>query len=162
MSVEFDFSDDVVLVTGVGGALGSAIAAAYLETGATVCGADLVEPDSEDFLLDNPERIDFYQGDFTDESTVESTIDEIVDTHGGLDYLANVAGTMQPLEGGTVVLADAAYIRNSIVDAAERGQRETSLEGRRLLVVHLLSEVESALPVVDGGVELARVVGDCR
>jgi NAD(P)-dependent dehydrogenase (short-subunit alcohol dehydrogenase family) len=93
MSAEFDFSGDVVLVTGVGGALGSAIAEAYLQAGATVCGADLVSPDDDDFLLEDPERIDFYQGDFTDEDTVESTIDEIVDSHGGLDYLANVAGT---------------------------------------------------------------------
>ena len=93
MSAEFDFSSDVVLVTGVGGALGSAIAEAYLESGATVCGADLVSPDDDDFLLADPERIDFYQGDFTDEETVESTIEEIVDSHGGLDYLANVAGT---------------------------------------------------------------------
>ena len=93
MSADFDFSGDVVLVTGVGGALGSAIAEAYLETGATVCGADLVEPDSDDFLLDEPNRVDLYQGDFADESTVESTINEIVETHGGLDYLANVAGT---------------------------------------------------------------------
>ncbi len=93
MSAEFDFSGDVVLVTGVGGALGSAIAEAYLQAGATVCGADLVEPGSDDFLLDDPDRIDFYQGDFTDESTVESTIEEIVDSHGGLDYLANIAGT---------------------------------------------------------------------
>jgi len=93
MTVEFDYSDNVVLVTGVGGALGSAVAEAFLESGATVCGADVVEADSEDFLLDNPDRIDFYQGDFTDESAVEETIAGIVDEHGGLDSLANIAGT---------------------------------------------------------------------
>jgi NAD(P)-dependent dehydrogenase (short-subunit alcohol dehydrogenase family) len=93
MSVAFDFSDRVVLVTGVGGALGSAVAEAFLEAGATVCGADLVEQESEDFLLSDPDRIDFYQGDFTEESQVEQTVSEIVDTHGGLDCLANIAGT---------------------------------------------------------------------
>ncbi len=93
MTVSFDFSDDVVLVTGVGGALGSAVAESYLEAGATVCGADLAGPNDESFLLDNPDRIDFYQGDFTEESAVEETIEEIVETHGGLDYLANIAGT---------------------------------------------------------------------
>ena len=101
MTVDFDFSGDVVLVTGVGGALGSAIAEAFLETGATVCGADLVSPDDEeDFLLEDPDRIDFYQGDFTDESVVEETVEQIVDSHGGLDYLANVAGTWR---GGTPI-----------------------------------------------------------
>ena len=42
MSVEFDFSGDVVLITGVGGALGSAVAEAFLDADATVCGADVV------------------------------------------------------------------------------------------------------------------------
>ncbi len=93
MAVEFDFSGDVVLVTGVGGALGSAVADAFLDAGATVCGGDLVSADSEDFLLDDPGRIDFYQGDFTDETRVEEIVDEIVDTHGSLDVLANIAGT---------------------------------------------------------------------
>jgi NAD(P)-dependent dehydrogenase (short-subunit alcohol dehydrogenase family) len=93
MTVSFDFTDDVVLVTGVGGALGSAVAEAFLDSGATVCGADLVDSQSEDFLLDDPDRIDFYQGDFTDESQVAAAIEDIVDRHGGLDYLCNIAGT---------------------------------------------------------------------
>jgi NAD(P)-dependent dehydrogenase (short-subunit alcohol dehydrogenase family) len=54
---------------------------------------DIVPKDSEDFLLSEPDRIEFYQGDFTEESQVASTIDDIVETHGGLDYLANIAGT---------------------------------------------------------------------
>ena len=98
MSVSFDFSDHVVLVTGVGGALGSAVAEAFLESGATVCGADLVDSQSEDFLLDEPDRIDFYQGDFTDEAEVSTTIESIVDEHGGIDALCNIAGTWR---GGT-------------------------------------------------------------
>jgi NAD(P)-dependent dehydrogenase (short-subunit alcohol dehydrogenase family) len=94
MTVSFDFDGATVLVTGVGGALGSAVAEQFLAAGATVCGADLVSPDDgEDFLLDDPDRIDFYQGDFTVESVVEETIDAIVEEHGGLDYLANIAGT---------------------------------------------------------------------
>ncbi len=93
MTTAFDLDGSVVLVTGVGGALGSAIAERYLEAGATVCGADLITPESDDFLLDDPDRIDFYEGDFTDESVVEETVESIVDAHGRLDYLANIAGT---------------------------------------------------------------------
>jgi len=93
MAVSFDFGGDVVLVTGVGGALGSSVAEAFLEAGATVCGVDLVAADSKDFLLENPDRIDFYQADLTDESQVAEVVGSVVDAHGGLDHLANVAGT---------------------------------------------------------------------
>ncbi|MFC6862598.1 SDR family oxidoreductase [Halomicroarcula sp. GCM10025817] len=93
MSVEFDFDGDVALVTGVGGALGSAAARAFLEAGATVCGADVVDPESEDFLLEPHERIDFHQGDFTDEADVERVVGDVIDEHGRLDYLLNIAGT---------------------------------------------------------------------
>ncbi len=92
MDVEFDYSEDVVLVTGVGGALGSAVADAFDGAGATVCGVDLVEPGSDDFLAD-PDAIDFYGADLTDESEVGDVVDAIVDDHGGLDALANIAGT---------------------------------------------------------------------
>jgi NAD(P)-dependent dehydrogenase (short-subunit alcohol dehydrogenase family) len=93
MDVRFDFSDDVVLVTGVGGALGSAVAGAFTDAGATVCGADIVTPESEDFLLEEPGRVGFHQADFTDEDEVAETVDSIVSDRGHLDCLANVAGT---------------------------------------------------------------------
>jgi len=99
MSADFDFSGDVVLVTGAGGALGSAVCARFAAAGATVCGADVVSPDSEDFLLD-PDLVDFYQGDFTDEAQVAEVVDSVVDDHGGLDCLANIAGTWR---GGTPI-----------------------------------------------------------
>jgi len=99
MTVEFDFDGDVVLVTGAGGALGSAVAETFADAGATVCGADVVGPDSEDFLLDT-DAVEFYQGDFTDEQQVADTVDAVVDDHGGLDALANIAGTWR---GGTPV-----------------------------------------------------------
>ncbi len=109
MSVAFDFSDRVVLVTGIGGALGSAVAEAFLDAGATVCGADVVEPDSEDFLLAEPDRVDFYQGDFTDEAEVSDAVSAIVDEHGQLDNLCNIAGTWRggdPVEDTGVDLFD--------------------------------------------------------
>ncbi|PSP86559.1 glucose 1-dehydrogenase [Halobacteriales archaeon QS_1_68_17] len=92
MSVEFDFGGDVVLVTGASGALGSAVAEAFDAAGATVCGADLVAPDDDDALVD-PDAVEFYEADVTDESAVEEVVGDVVDAHGQLDYLANVAGT---------------------------------------------------------------------
>jgi len=58
-----------------------------------VAPADVVAPDSDDFQLDDPDRIHFYQGDFTDEDDVGDVIETIVDEHGRLDYLLNIAGT---------------------------------------------------------------------
>ena len=99
MSADFDFSDSVVLVTGAGGTLGSAVCDAFTDAGATVCGADVVGPDDDDFALDT-DRVDFYRGDFTDEDDVSDTVESIVDEHGGLDALANIAGTWR---GGTPI-----------------------------------------------------------
>ncbi|MFB9806357.1 SDR family oxidoreductase [Haladaptatus pallidirubidus] len=98
MNVEFDFADDVALVTGASGALGSAVCATFADVGATVCATDVVEPDED--ALPNGDRIQFYQADFTDESEVESVLDDIVADHGGIDYLANIAGTWK---GGSPV-----------------------------------------------------------
>jgi NAD(P)-dependent dehydrogenase (short-subunit alcohol dehydrogenase family) len=100
MAVSFDFRGDVALVTGVGGALGSSVAEAFLDAGATVCGVDLTEPDSDDFLLERPDRIDFYQADLTDEAQVEDVVASVVGAHGRLDSLANIAGTWR---GGDAV-----------------------------------------------------------
>ncbi|RBI64203.1 glucose 1-dehydrogenase [halophilic archaeon] len=99
MSVSFDFDGRVALVTGASGALGSAACEAFADAGATVCATDVVEPDEEDALLD-PETVDFYRGDLTDESEVEAVVERVVDDHGGVDALANVAGTWK---GGSPV-----------------------------------------------------------
>jgi len=92
MSTSFDFADRVVLVTGVSGALGSAIATAFDDAGATVCGADIVAPDDEDSLVD-PDVVDYHRGDFTDEDDVASVVEAVVEDHDRLDHLCNVAGT---------------------------------------------------------------------
>jgi len=99
MAVEYDFDGQVVLATGAAGALGSSVAEAFDAAGATVCAADIVEADSDDVSVDRS-RVHYYQGDFTDEATVEGTIDEIVEEHGRLDALCNVAGTWR---GGTPI-----------------------------------------------------------
>jgi NAD(P)-dependent dehydrogenase (short-subunit alcohol dehydrogenase family) len=92
MSVDYDFTDQVVMVTGASGALGSAIARAFDDAGATVAAVDLVAPSDDDALLD-PGTADFYETDLTDEADVERTVEAVVDDHGGLDALCNIAGT---------------------------------------------------------------------
>jgi NAD(P)-dependent dehydrogenase (short-subunit alcohol dehydrogenase family) len=89
MSVEYDFEGRVALVTGAAGALGGAVVEAFVDAGATVAAADLVDPAE----VDLPAGATYYQGDFTDEATVSTTVDEVVADHGGVDFLANIAGT---------------------------------------------------------------------
>ncbi len=109
MTATFDFDGEVALVTGACGALGSATAEAFADAGATVAAADIVDIDDEDSLLDPQADITFYQGDFTDETIVADTVESIVDTHGRLDYLLNIAGTWRggdPLHETDVDLFD--------------------------------------------------------
>jgi NAD(P)-dependent dehydrogenase (short-subunit alcohol dehydrogenase family) len=93
MSVTFDFDGAVALVTGACGALGSAVVEAFADAGATVAAADLLDIDDEDSLLEPREAVSFYQADFTDEDAVAETVERVVDDHGRLDYLLNIAGT---------------------------------------------------------------------
>ena len=90
MHAEFDFAGDVVIVTGAGGALGSAVSEAFAGAGATVAAVDVVERDEASVDLD---AVSYYRGDLTDESDAERVVGEVVSDHGGLDALCNIAGT---------------------------------------------------------------------
>jgi NAD(P)-dependent dehydrogenase (short-subunit alcohol dehydrogenase family) len=92
MAVEYDFDGAVVLVTGASGALGSAIAEAFDAAGATVCAADIVAPSDDDAQVDSS-AVEFYETDATDEDSVRDTVSAVVDDHGRLDALCNIAGT---------------------------------------------------------------------
>ena len=93
MTAEFDFSERVAVVTGACGALGSAVATAFADAGATVAACDIIDVESDDSLLEPTEGISFYQADFTDESAVADSIDQIIEDHDRIDFLLNIAGT---------------------------------------------------------------------
>jgi NAD(P)-dependent dehydrogenase (short-subunit alcohol dehydrogenase family) len=93
MPVEFDFSEQVAVVTGASGALGSAVVEGFRDAGATVAAVDVREPSHEDALLDPDDGTEFYQADLTDEREVEALFEQVIDDHGRVDALCNVAGT---------------------------------------------------------------------
>ena len=88
-----DLDGTVAVITGASGALGSAAVDRSRAAGATVCAVDVVAPDDEDSLLEPDSETHFYEADLTDESDVEELIATIVDDHGRIDHLLNVAGT---------------------------------------------------------------------
>jgi len=92
METAFDFAGSVVLVTGASGALGSAVASAFDDAGAAVCGADIVSPGEDDALVD-PSTVEFYETDATDGADVRDTVESVLADHGRLDAVCNVAGT---------------------------------------------------------------------
>ncbi|WP_126664732.1 SDR family oxidoreductase [Haloterrigena salifodinae] len=88
-----DFDDTVAVVTGASGALGSAAVERFRTAGATVCAVDIVAPDDEDSLLEPDSKTHFYEADLTDERDVEELVTAVVDDHGRIDHLVNIAGT---------------------------------------------------------------------
>ncbi|SIR83087.1 SDR family oxidoreductase [Natronorubrum thiooxidans] len=90
---DVDFDDTVTVVTGASGALGSAVVDRFRAAGATVCAVDIVAPDDEDSLLEPDSGVQFYEADLTDEDDVARLVSSIVNDHGRIDHLCNIAGT---------------------------------------------------------------------
>ncbi|MFC4437349.1 MULTISPECIES: SDR family oxidoreductase [Natrialbaceae] len=90
---DVDFDGTVAVITGASGALGSATVDRFREAGATVCAVDVVEPDDEGSLLETDAGTHFYEADLTDEDDVARLVDDLVDDHGRIDHLCNIAGT---------------------------------------------------------------------
>jgi NAD(P)-dependent dehydrogenase (short-subunit alcohol dehydrogenase family) len=80
------------IVTGAASGIGRATAVRLLEEGATVLGADVVEPPGAPAEGDAAARWSFITADVTDEDAVEAMVRRAVDAGGVLDGLVNAAG----------------------------------------------------------------------
>lgn len=90
--ISYDFTGRHGVVTGAGGGMGEAIAAALLAAGASVTALDLKPQPAS--LAGHGARLNYQQGDLTDEGFVTSRIAEAGHSLGPVDYLANVAGVL--------------------------------------------------------------------
>jgi 3-oxoacyl-[acyl-carrier protein] reductase len=93
----FDFSDEVILITGAGSGIGAALTRACSEAGAAVYAAD-VNFEATKFVTDSapgPGPVEPVELDVSDEAAVRDAVGRIVGRHGRIDAL--VAGAaVQP------------------------------------------------------------------
>ena len=78
-----EFEGKSVLVTGAGGVLGHAVAEQFKSLGANVAGLDVV-PITTDVLS--------LECDLLNASQCQSAVERVIETHGQIDVLANIAG----------------------------------------------------------------------
>ena len=89
----FDFSDQVVMITGASGNLGRATTTVFYEAGAKLV---LVDRDTGrlEFMVsdyDNPSPM-LVKGDLMDAGNIEAIVHEVVEQLGQIDVLVNIAG----------------------------------------------------------------------
>jgi NAD(P)-dependent dehydrogenase (short-subunit alcohol dehydrogenase family) len=87
----FDFSNQVVLVAGAGGNLGSAVAAAYYQAGAKLVLGERHPKQLQAFYQGDP-RVQVVAVDLLDPEQVEQYIYSAVERFGHIDVLANTVG----------------------------------------------------------------------
>ena len=147
MTVEFDFSGRVAVVTGASGSLGGALVAAFAGAGADVVAVDVVEPDEP-----LPDGATFHEADLTDEPAVEALFEAVGAEHGRLDVLANVAGTWR---GGDPVAETDADLFDLLFDVNLR----TTFLATKHALPHL-RETEGAIVSVSARSALSGGEGD--
>lgn len=99
-NIEFDFSNETVIVTGGSSGIGRAIARRFGDSGATVINADLRStPKDEDRQRPTHETIESNGGtaeyvelDVADPDSIQTAVDQ-AGQYGGVDIMVNNAGT---------------------------------------------------------------------
>lgn len=86
------FSDQVVIVSGGAHGIGRATAERFLSEGARVAILDFAPEAAEDLLTSFGDQLMVRHCDVTSADSVDRAVAEVVETFGGLDVLASVAG----------------------------------------------------------------------
>ena len=89
----FDFNDQVIVVTGAAGNLGSAVVTAFLDAGGIVCGLDHRQGRLSKMFPDRGEKLHIYEGvDITDRAGMLALAERIQAEVGGVNVLVNTVG----------------------------------------------------------------------
>ena len=91
MADPFDLSGNVALVTGGAGLLGRALCEALVDHGATIVVGDTAVQPGSALAADLGDDAEFFELDITSKDAVETGIQEVHDTHSGIDVLVNSA-----------------------------------------------------------------------
>jgi NAD(P)-dependent dehydrogenase (short-subunit alcohol dehydrogenase family) len=125
-----EFDNRVVVVTGASGNLGRAVARAFGDAGAKVAP--------------------FSGFDLTDRARTAAAIQDVIQAHGRLDVLVNIAGGFrwEKLEGGSIATWDAMYARNLktavVTTSAALPHLLASAPGSRIINVAAAAAVKTA------------------
>ncbi len=94
-----DFNGKIVVITGAGGGIGSAIARKFTDLGAKAAlldiRADLAQKTADRLGLDSAHAL-CLGADISDENSVKATVARIMDHYGHIDVLINTAGIPGP------------------------------------------------------------------
>jgi len=90
-----EFHDKIVVVTGAGGGIGSATVRRFAQSGATTVLVDRDDPSALATELGGTA----HRLDLRDEVAVDALVDAIVQQHGRIDSLVNIAGVFIGREG---------------------------------------------------------------
>jgi len=115
--MQLDFKGKVVLITGAAGGIGSSLVKEFSKLQAKVYGTDISK---------GAEEI-FFQGDITDQTFINSMVNEIVKKEGRIDVLINNAGI---------------YLRTPVMEI-------TKEEWERLMNINLTSVFLLSQSVID-------------
>src|SRR5437773_9867268 len=87
----YDFSNKVVLITGGTGALGKAVVEAFNSSNAACIATYITDKEAESART-KIGTLDLVKADITKEDQVRKLVSHVVEKHGRIDVLANVAG----------------------------------------------------------------------
>ncbi|MFA5708214.1 SDR family NAD(P)-dependent oxidoreductase [Mycolicibacterium sp.] len=98
MSVAFDFTDKVVLITGGATGIGRATAVEFAKAGAKVVVGDVDDRATEtvQIITDAGGNATFVRTDVTDDDAVKNLVDTTVAQHATIDIAFNNAGVLPP------------------------------------------------------------------
>lgn len=108
MSINYNFKDKVVIVTGGSGGLGAAVVSLFVEAGAKTIAPDRVIPEGS---TANP-GCDYLLLDALNEKSVADVLNEIKSRYGRIDALVNVIGGYAA--GQTVAELDLAVLERQL------------------------------------------------